>query len=209
MADSATHLLWVDLETTGLDPAQDNIIEVGAILSDIHLDPLMTYTSVVRPDAYAKFRMMENDIVRTMHEESGLITLIDHGEYISQADEALAEHVRSHAASDAKILLAGSGVGHHDKSFMLRWMPLTYELLQYPVIDIGVIRRFLRDVVGAAHVIPDDGDSATKAHRAIADVEQHFREGAYYMRILKEVEFLPIMRRIKDAADALAGLVDS
>lgn len=203
MTDRATHLLWVDLETTGLSPAQDNIIEVGAILSTIHLDPLFTFSAVVQPDASSRQRMMENDIVRSMHEKSGLIDLLDHADFISSVDNDLSAMLREWVPPNSQVLLAGSGVGHHDKSFILNWMPLTAALLQYPVIDIGVIRRFLRDVVDVPHVIPDDGDSATKEHRAQADVEQHYREGSYYMRVLKEVDFLPIMRKTKDVVDAL------
>jgi oligoribonuclease len=198
----------VDLETTGLDPTQDNIIEVGAILTDVSLDEIFTYSAVVRPEAYARFRMNDDEIVKGMHQASGLIDLLDEGEYISQVDDSLSEVITSSVNSDSNILLAGSGVGHHDKSFITMWMPKTAALLQYPVIDIGVIRRFLRDIVNVPHVIPNDGDSAAKVHRALPDVQQHHREGSYYMRILKEVDFLPIMQKIKAAVDALAGLVE-
>lgn len=195
MSDRATHLLWVDLETTGLDPDLDCIIEVGSILTDVSLNPISTFQSVVRPDAFALHRMMENDIVLTMHNESGLIPLLDGGEYIEEVDSALAGIIEASLGnrSDTSLLVAGSGVGHHDKSFILKYMPQVAALTDYPVIDVGVVRRFLRDVVGWPEAIPTDGESATKKHRAMDDVQQHFHEAMHYVELL---------RRCRDASES-------
>ena len=35
-----THLIWLDLEMTGLNPDQDRIIEIATLVTDSHLDPL-------------------------------------------------------------------------------------------------------------------------------------------------------------------------
>lgn len=40
------HILWMDLEMTGLDPAQDRIMEVAAIITDWDFKPIATYEAV-------------------------------------------------------------------------------------------------------------------------------------------------------------------
>ena len=48
--DDSSILLWVDLEMTGLDPAQDRILEVAAIVTDWNMEELGTFTAVVKVD---------------------------------------------------------------------------------------------------------------------------------------------------------------
>ena len=52
-------LLWVDLEMTGLSPAEDRILEVAAIATDWEMNEIATYTAVVKvDDALIKERMV-------------------------------------------------------------------------------------------------------------------------------------------------------
>mgnify|MGYP000674382752 CR=1 FL=1 len=49
MAESRqARLLWVDLEMTGLDPARDKIIEVGAIATDFDFHQVADYQASVK-----------------------------------------------------------------------------------------------------------------------------------------------------------------
>ncbi len=40
MTQSRDNLIWIDLEMTGLDPANDRIIEIATIVTDAHLNVL-------------------------------------------------------------------------------------------------------------------------------------------------------------------------
>ena len=40
MSDKDTNLIWIDLEMTGLDPQQDQIIEIATIVTDKDLHVL-------------------------------------------------------------------------------------------------------------------------------------------------------------------------
>ena len=42
-----TRLLWVDLEMTGLDPVEDRILEVAAIVTDWNFTELASYEAAV------------------------------------------------------------------------------------------------------------------------------------------------------------------
>ena len=42
------HLLWVDLEMTGLDPVEDRILEVAAIVTDWDFKEIATYEAAVQ-----------------------------------------------------------------------------------------------------------------------------------------------------------------
>src|SRR4051812_10486117 len=80
MVNGADTLLWLDLETTGLDESADSIIEVGCILTTTDLHDLGEFSAVLTPAAEGYGRMMLNDTVRTMHETNGLLASLAAGE---------------------------------------------------------------------------------------------------------------------------------
>ena len=44
------NLLWIDLEMTGLDPAIDKIVEVGAIATDFNFAKVAEYEAAIKTD---------------------------------------------------------------------------------------------------------------------------------------------------------------
>lgn len=187
MAPPTTHLAWVDLETTGTDENRDPIIEVGFVLTDIDLQPVHTYSAVVQPRVPLSTLMTEMPpVVREMHEANGLLDALraDEGVPLDMVERDLIDIFKRENIDKHAILLAGSGVGHFDLRFIRRQMPEFAKWLAYAVIDIGVIRRFLRDVCDNADAVPASGDAATKTHRALDDVYQHLNEARHYRTML-------------------------
>lgn len=172
------HLLWVDLETTGSDPTKDCIIEVGAILTDQDLNVLGEYSELVAPTEEGLGRLMMNPTVRRMHEANGLLEeLLD----LSATPPRRVHHVSAHlvhwaddlGARRGRTILAGSGVGHFDRRFIAKWMPLVDKFLRYWCIDIGVVRR--AHEMWADTPLPSDADTR-KTHRALDDIRCHLEE---------------------------------
>ena len=71
MAESRrARLLWVDLEMTGLDPARDKIIEVGAIATDFDFHQVADYQASIKVSPELMRRRMvgkfweEHDAIR-------------------------------------------------------------------------------------------------------------------------------------------------
>jgi hypothetical protein len=65
-------LVWLDLETTGLDPMLGHILEVGLIVTDRNLDRVFSFSQVFRPelDIYSDDYQMR---ALEMHHASGLL----------------------------------------------------------------------------------------------------------------------------------------
>ena len=42
------NILWIDLEMTGLDPIEDRILEVGAIITDWNFKEIATYEAAIK-----------------------------------------------------------------------------------------------------------------------------------------------------------------
>lgn len=169
MSDQPIVYLWLDLETTGLDPRYDDILEVAWHVTTADLQDITTRTYsylVDEPD------VVMSPQVALMHARSGLLEALT-----SEPPSAL-EYIEAlilgDIPPDCTVQLAGSGI-HFDKAFIERCMPRLAERLHYRVMDVSIVRRFYRDVCG----LPISRDQV--AHRAAADVDQALAE----MRLLR------------------------
>lgn len=182
-SEDFTHYLWTDLETTGLDPSFDCIIEGAWILTDQNFDELGMVTYVIEPSHTLAMDQLP-PIVREMHTANGLLQdLKEIAQPLEWVEGEILDMLSSFDAFACR--LSGSGVGHLDKPFLARHMPVLMQALPYPVLDVGVIRRFMRDTIGANidEVLPEHVRSGSKTHRAPADVQMHLEEA----RIWKDV----------------------
>lgn len=176
-------ILWLDIETTGLDPRRDGIIEVGAILTNSNLEEIHSYSSVVKPTLRQRRRLMKSDVVWGMHKKSGLLKEIFFGKdllRIEEVDEELNFLLNLFGASE-RVVLAGSGVGHFDLQFVKQHMPILASRLEYYVIDVGVVRRFHRVALDS---VPFDFVSK-KEHRALSDARDALNEAIEYKKLYR------------------------
>lgn len=183
-----THYLWLDLETTGLDPHSNLIVELAAIVTDPYLVELDALDGTIR--AFGNMRLRASEYVRSMHDANGLWDdAINRPTWMTTADaewDLLAMLDRTGATQFA---LAGSGV-KFDKDFLAADMPRVDARLAYWVIDVGIVRRFIRDVAGLPELVAPtahDGADPAKAHRATTDIRAHLEEGRFYRDTLQQL----------------------
>lgn len=175
MSNEAKYLVFLDLETSGLDPSVHEILEFGAVITDMDLNELARFHRVIQPEATSWDQHM-SDFVREMHTASGLLDeLLDSPLTTSGVETAMcAELYRFGKPGD--FVLAGSGVSHFDRRFLDAQMPELAALFAYYSIDVGILRRTLRDIVGREDLLLPE---VPKPHRALADALLHLEELRY------------------------------
>lgn len=182
----ADRLLWFDLETSGLDPGGDVILEVGCIATDLELNELWRYSKVI--PIHPAHEGLLNDFVREMHTKSGLLDecrdVFNAGfapiQVLNIAEDWIFNHIWA---------LAGSGIANFDRLFIREHMPSVDSVLVYYPIDTGVLRRCLRIFGGETYDVslPESFDTDVKAHRALADADAHLREARLYQKRLRDI----------------------
>ncbi len=177
-----THMLWLDLETTGTDETTDLILEIGAILTDMDLNVLGEYGTPISDDGTADLAMFvlthkDDDYVLNMHTDNGLLDAIAEGSVERRkAEQDILDLLGVHGVKKKRCILAGSGVGHFDRRFLAVGMPELNAHLAYPTFDIGVIRRAESYwAPGWLRTANDD-----KPHRALADAHIHLSDARTY-----------------------------
>jgi oligoribonuclease len=181
---------------TGLDLARDALIEVAAVVTDPDLKLLDDGIDVViHADDAALDGMV--DIVRQMHQRSGLTTAVrESAVTLEQAEDMILEYVRRHVPDPKTAPLCGNSIAT-DRGFLARDMPRLDAHLHYRMIDVSSIKELARRWYPRVYFgQPQKG----LAHRALADIRESVRELEYYRRTI----FVPLPGPDVDTAKAVA-----
>ena len=175
----------VDLETTGLHPVDDAILEFAMLVCDRDLEVVADFgTRVVRQPRYVLDQRM-SDYVREMHIVSGLYEEVLASERTLQSvDEEAAEFLRDlgfHESPDARdrdLILLGSSC-RLDLGMVELQMPQVSRFLHYRMIDCSGIREAVSmwapELMGLSSYAPSTL-SEEPAHRAHADARRTLEE---------------------------------
>ena len=176
-AQSAKHLVWLDLEMTGLDPQKDVILQAAVIITDAELRPLEELCiDIWQPEA-ALAQMVP--FVRDMHDKTGLLSRLRASKVdVWAAEKQLMERVTGWCPYGA--VLCGNSV-HNDKAFVERWMPALAGYLSYRIVDVSSFKVLARLWYGDDAVFkkPTEGE-----HDALVDVKNSIAELSHYRKLM-------------------------
>ncbi len=173
-------LVWIDCEMTGLDLANDALIEIAVLVTDGDLNVLGEGVDVVihaDDDALAAMP----DVVRDMHAHSGLTEEVRKATVtVAEAEQLVLAYVREHVPDARVAPLAGNSIGT-DRGFITRDMPELDAHLHYRMVDVSSIKELCRRWFPRVfYAKPEKG----LAHRALADILESIRELDYYRHTL-------------------------
>lgn len=140
----------LDVETTGLDPDVDRILELGIVVFDDHLEP-MTYRSWVTANSDDLGEHDMDEVVQIMHKNSGLLHDIrtDDNPSIWHAEREAVSFLQRFGATNLPML--GSSVSFA-RSMLQAWMPELLEVFHYRSLDATSVKLARQ----ALHPIHDD-----------------------------------------------------
>jgi oligoribonuclease len=149
MAERAGRLVWIDIETSGADPAAPTIREIATLVTDDQLSIVGRGPQLVIEDA---------------------VTLAD-AERLTLA--FLREHVDERSAP-----LCGDTVWK-DKQLLERWLPAVVAHLHYRLVDVATIRELADrwyDEPAPEPAAADAGGPWRSVERSIAELAAYRRK---------------------------------
>ncbi|NND85550.1 MAG: oligoribonuclease [Acidimicrobiia bacterium] len=165
-------LVWVDLEMTGLDPAEHVIVEIAVIITDGALETLVEGPDLIIHATDEQLGRMD-DFVTKMHKGSGLTEAVRASTLtVAEAEEQVMAFIKEHVPEHRVGLLAGNSI-HTDRTFLTRYMPAITDHLHYRLVDVSTVKELAR------RWYPDDIEDAPikgGAHRALADIRESIDE---------------------------------
>jgi oligoribonuclease len=174
MPQDANHLIWIDMEMTGLNPDTDRIIEVALVVTDGNLDVVAEAPVWVVHQDDAVLDGMDSWNKGT-HGKSGLIDKVKASALTDAGvQETALAFLREHVPPRVSPMCGNSIC--QDRRFLARWMPELETWFHYRNLDVSTLkelcRRWKPELMKG---IPKEG-----RHEALADVYESIEELKYY-----------------------------
>ena len=168
------NLVWIDMEMTGLDPENDRVIEIAAIVTDADLNILAEGPVFVIHQTDEVLDKMDAWNKGT-HGRSGLIDKVKASTVTE--DEASAQMIsflRQYVPA-GKSPMCGNSICQ-DRRFMARHMPQLEQFFHYRNVDVSTIKELCRR--WKPELI--NGFKKHQMHTALADILESVEELRYY-----------------------------
>ncbi|HXS26989.1 MAG TPA: oligoribonuclease [Steroidobacteraceae bacterium] len=171
---SSEHLVWIDLEMTGLQPASDHIIEIATIVTDRDLDVIAEgpVLAIHQPDEVLA-RM--DDWNRKHHGHSGLTERVRSSTVTASEAERRTLAFLTPLVTTGASPMCGNSVCQ-DRRFLAREMPLLERFFHYRNLDVSTLKELARR--WAPHVA--ESFNKEGAHLALADIRESIGELRHY-----------------------------
>jgi oligoribonuclease len=181
MPQDQNHLIWIDMEMTGLAPDADRIIEIAMLVTDSELNLVAEGPVLVihQPDEVLDRMDSWN---KGVHGKSGLIDKVKNSTLTEAEAEARAlEFLGAHVPAAASPMCGNSIC--QDRRFLARWMPNLEGYFHYRNLDVSTLKELVR------RWKPEVGKGFAKEgrHEALADILESIEELKYYRRTVMTI----------------------
>ncbi|MRI31645.1 oligoribonuclease [Endozoicomonas sp. OPT23] len=172
----ADNLIWLDLEMTGLEPAQDTILEIATIVTDSELNQLAEGPVIAVHHSDDVLANMNEWCIKT-HGETGLTERVRKSTVtLAEAEQQTLEFLKQY--SDAGLSpMCGNTIGQ-DRRFLNRYMPELHNFFHYRNLDVSTLKELAR------RWQPELLNQFTKkgTHLALEDIRESIEELRFYRK---------------------------
>jgi oligoribonuclease len=169
-----SHLVWVDMEMTGLRPEVDRIIEVAVVVTDGNLEVLAQgpVFAIHQPDSVLAAMDAWNTAT---HGRSGLTERVRASTVTEAQAQALLIDFLRPWVPPGKSPMCGNSICQ-DRRFMARTMPELEAYFHYRNLDVSTVKELCK------RWRPEVAKAFAKrsAHTALADIEESIDELRHY-----------------------------
>lgn len=165
-------LLWIDVETTGLDPDSDALLEIGMLYTDGGLHPIDAPLDLV-----LRWDGTPDDFIKGMHGPNGLLDACRHGLEPKEAYRLAGEYAHRREA-----LVAGSTV-RFDRGMLDAHDPRILAGLGHRSLDVSALDEAARLWNPACR---DARPERTTDHRCLHCLDDSIRLARHYRTLMED-----------------------
>lgn len=174
MAVDENNLIWIDLEMTGLDTQQDQIIEIATVITDANL-AILAQGPVIAIHQPPQIMNSMDEWNTSHHGDSGLTSRVrESNRSCFDAEQDTLAFLRQYVTA-GKSPMCGNSICQ-DRRFMARLMPQLEDFFHYRNLDVSTLKELARLWK------PDLSSGFIKkgAHLALDDILESIEELNFY-----------------------------
>lgn len=172
--DKKQHLIWIDLEMTGLVPESDRIIEIATIVTNTDLQ-VVAEGPVLAIHQPASVMSGMDEWNKRHHGASGLVERVRLSGLSERDVERMTLNFLNQYSDRGLSPMCGNSICQ-DRRFLARYMPELEAFFHYRNLDVSSVkelaRRWRPDVL--------DGITKQSAHKALDDIRDSINELRHY-----------------------------
>jgi len=174
-------LVWLDLEMTGLDPANDSILEIATIVTDEDLNELAVGpVHAVRHPESVLLKM--DDWNTDHHKASGLWQRVMQSKVSMHDAERETLDFLSRWVEQGASPLCGNSICQ-DRRFLCRLMPELERWFHYRNLDVSTLKELAARWAPAIR----NGFVKENRHEALADIRESIAELRHYRSFMGDL----------------------
>lgn len=171
---SASNLIWVDLEMTGLEPDDDVVIEIATIITDSDLNTLAEGPVIAIHASDERLNAMD-EWNTTHHNRSGLVARVKASDYDGSRAGAETIAFLEQWVPRGASPMCGNTICQ-DRRFMARHMPELEAFFHYRNLDVSTLKILMQRWRPELEA----GFTKTATHLALDDIRESIGEMRYY-----------------------------
>lgn len=186
-------MVWVDMETTGLQPPEgrrhEKVLEVGCIVTDLNGNERATFEHLVMAEDWEHMLSTAVPYVQSMHTKNGLWKSLsnwsDNDQYTlsdmepETVDLRLRDFLNAAAGSAEEMPLAGSTI-NFDRYFLGAYFHESYRWFHYRNIDVSSVKGLCQRLNPELYKTLPRRPGQDKEHRCLSDIRNSIAEYQFY-----------------------------
>lgn len=172
------HLIWIDLEMTGLDTDNDTILEIATLVTDKELNELAEGPMLAIATPLERLQAMD-DWNRNQHGKSGLWQrALESTVTLAEAEARTLAFLRQWLPEKASPMCGNSIC--QDRRFLHREMSELEQFFHYRNLDVSSVKELVKR--WAPQIM--SGFRKAGTHLAMADIRDSIAELRYYRQFM-------------------------
>lgn len=186
MVDVNKRIVWLDVETTGVDSRVDSLLQVACVITDSALNVL--HKGIERKVFYSfdeveSLKSNADDYVVNMHENTGLWSALPvEGVALSKVSDDVCGYIDDFVDSSYRARLGGNSITL-DRNFIEVNLPDVFSRLNYRSYDMTSVGGFFDLFAPGVKKF-----EKKRTHDALDDIRESITEAQYYAGFLKSVQ---------------------
>jgi oligoribonuclease len=174
MTQDKNHLIWIDMEMSGLSPALNRILEIALVITDSALNLVAEAPVLVVHQADEVLDAMDA-WNKSTHAKSGLIDKVKQSRLSeAQAEARLLTFLTEFVPANESPMCGNSVC--QDRRFLAAYMPRLEAYFHYRSLDVSTLKELARRWKPSICA----GFKKNGKHEALADIYESIEELKYY-----------------------------